>query len=267
MIYNAKNGSIPIGGTSMDYISFGSGAKNLILIAGIGDGLKTVRGTALPFSLMYNKLAAQFRVYVFSRRNFLPDGFSTRDMAADIAFAMDTLGIESARILGVSLGGMIAQYLAIDFPDKVEKLILTVTLSKPNDTLQSVIGGWLSFVRADDYKGIMLDTMEKSYSEKYLKKARRMYPLIGRFGKPKSFDRFIVMANACTAHNAYDELERISCPALIIGGKEDKIVTGKASEEISGKLAGSKLVLYDGLGHGTYEEAKDFIDRVIAFFG
>ena len=73
------------------------------------------------------------------------------------------------------------------------------------------------------------------------------------------------MAQACLIHDAYDELGKIMCPTLIIGGKEDKIVTGEASEEIAKKIDDSKLYMYELLGHGAYEEANDFLDRVMSF--
>ncbi|MEE0059347.1 MAG: alpha/beta hydrolase, partial [Acutalibacteraceae bacterium] len=104
------------------------------------------------------------------------------------------------------------------------------------------------------------------YSEKYLKKSRWMFSLLSRVGKPKDFSRFITMANACLNHNCYDDLHKISCPTLVIGGADDKIVTANASAEIAKVIPDSQLYMYKGLGHATYEEAKDFNHRVIEFF-
>ncbi len=266
MFYHAQNGTIKVDNTDMDYIVFGNGNKNLVMIPGLGDGLKTAKGMAIPFALMYHKLAKDYRVYVMSRRNDLPEGFTTKDMARDVHFALEKLGIDKTYLVGVSQGGMISQYVAIDYPEQVEKLILTVTLARQNDTVQKVISDWLDMAKQGDYKSIMIDTAEKSYSENYLKKSRWMYSLLGNVGKPKSFERFLVMAQACVTHDAYDELERITCPTLVVGGKEDKIVTGNASEEIAEKIANSELCMYEGLGHGAYEEARDFLDRVMSFF-
>ncbi|MDO5112483.1 MAG: alpha/beta hydrolase [Clostridia bacterium] len=265
MFYGAKNGSITMGDTSMDYIRFGCGSRNLLLLPGVGDGLKTVKGMAVPFAIMYRKLAKRFKVYAFSRRNDLPEGYTTREMAEDIHAAMIALHIEKACVVGVSLGGMIAQHLAIRHPESVDKLILTVTLSRQNKTVQSVVGGWIDMAQRGDFKGIMLDTAEKSYSEKYLKRMRWMYALIGHFGKPKSLDRFITMANACITHDAYASLAGVICPTLIVGGTQDKIVTGEASKDMYEQIKGSKLLMYEGLGHGLYEEAKDYLERMIAF--
>ena len=89
----------------------------------------------------------------------------------------------------------------------------------------------------------------------------------GSVGKPKSFERFRIQAASCAAHDAYDRLDRIACPTLVIGGKDDRIVTGRASEEIAERIPGCRLFMYEGLGHGLYEEAPDFLRRVSAFCG
>ena len=265
MLNNAKNGVLELDGTDMDYISFGNGSKYLIMIPGLGDGLKTVKGMALPFSVMYKCFTEEYTVFSFSRKKKLEEGHSTKDMASDIAKAMELLDIPKADVLGVSQGGMISQYLAIYFPDKVNKLVLTVTISKPNDTVKSVIGSWIEMAKAGDHKSIYADMIEKIYSEKYQKRNRLFLPVMSMFGKPKDFSRFIIMAEACITHNAYDELEKIKCPTMIIGGKCDKIVTGKASEEIAEKISGSEIFMYDDLGHSAYEEAPDFNSRVLDF--
>ena len=261
----AKNGYLDLPTGTQDYIRFGSGPKTLVMIPGVGDGLKTVKGMALPFAFLYRGLAGDFTVYVFSRRRVLSPGMTTREMAEDLNSAMDALGLSSVALVGVSQGGMISQWLAIDHPDKVEKLVLAVTLSRPNATVRDVIARWIGMADRGDYRGIMLDTAERSYSEKHLKRSKLEYRMLGNIGKPRSFDRFRIQAASCAAHDTYDLLERISCPTLVIGGKEDKIVTGLASVEIAGRIPDCKLFMYDGLGHGLYEEAPDFIERVSAF--
>ncbi len=262
---DAKNACLRLPDGEMDYIRFGGGPRTLVMLPGVGDGLKTVRGMALPFTLMYRALAKEFTVYVFSRRRELPEHFSTREMAEDLNTAMELLGLSGAAVLGVSQGGMIAQWLAIDHADKVEKLVLTVTLARPNDTLRDVIARWTALARRGDYRGIMLDTAERSYSEKRLKQTRLEYQLLGSLGRPKSFSRFLTQAESCLSHDAYGELGRIHCPTLVIGGTDDKIVTGVASEEIASQIPGAQLFMYEGLGHGLYEEAPDFLTRVADF--
>lgn len=267
MIFNAKNRQAVIDNDTMNYIEFGKGSRPLVMIPGLGDGLSPVRGRiqAAAFAWNYRKLARHFKVYVFSRKNHLREGCSTRDMARDQAQVMKALGICDAMVLGVSQGGMIAQYLAIDYPGLVNKLVLAVTLSKQNGTLRETVGGWIEMAEKKDYKGLLIDTAEKSYSGNYLKKYRRLYPILGRIGRPKSFRRFFIQAASCLGHDAYAELNKITCPVLIIGGGQDQVAGRDASMELAEKIKDSRLMIYKDLGHGVYEEAPDFEQRVLDF--
>ena len=67
-MFHAKNGQLKLEETSVDYIRFGTGEKYLILIPGVGDGLRTVRGSAIPFSFLYRMFAKEYTVFAFSRR-------------------------------------------------------------------------------------------------------------------------------------------------------------------------------------------------------
>lgn len=262
---NACNMRVRIATGDMDYIRFGCGERILVMIPGVGDGLRTVKGMAVPFALMYRQMARDFTVYVFSRRQKLAPGMGTREMAVDLNLAMEALGLRGVAVLGVSQGGMIAQWLAIDHPDKVARLILAVTAGQSNATMQRAIGRWLGMARCGDYRGIMVDTALRSYSAKRVRRERALYNVLGAVGKPKSFERFIVQAQSCLTHDAHEELGRIACPTLVIGGTDDKIVTGRASEELAAGIPGCQLFMYEGLGHGLYEEAPDFLQRVMDF--
>ena len=264
-MYNAKNGRIEIGSTDMDYIAFGSGKKNLIMLPGLGDGLHTVKGMAGMIAPMYRQFAKAYRVYLFSRKNKMEEGYSSADMARDLKFAMDKLCIGKADIMGVSQGGTIAQQLAADYPNAVGRLVLVVTYSRQNDTVQQCVNKWIDMARADDYRSIFIDTAEKSYTEAKLKKYRPLYPLLCKVGRPSSFERFIIMAEACLTHDAYDKLDKITAPTLIIGGGCDRIVGSEAAAEMAAKISGSQLYVYEGYGHGLYEEAEDFNSRVLEF--
>ena len=265
MLYNAKNGTLKIGDTTMDYIRFGSGERILVMLPGLGDGLRSMKGTALPVAFMYRIFTKEFMVYAFSRKNVLPVGYTTRDMARDQAEAMERLGISKADIFGVSMGGMIAQHLAIDYPEKVGKLILTVTSSRPNPILTESIEEWVSCAKRGDHTALMDSNVRRIYSEDYYRKNKWLVPIMGKLTKPKSYDRFFVQADACLTHNAYENLPRIQAPTLVIGGEKDLSLGGDASREIAAKIPGAELHMYAQWGHGLYEEAKDF-NRVVLDF-
>ena len=265
MLYNAKNGTLKIGGSEMDYIHFGTGGKILVMLPGLGDVLRSVKGTALPMAFAYRVFAKEFTVYGFSRKNALPEGYTTKEMAADQAQAMGLLGIPEADVLGVSMGGMIAQHLAIDYPEKVGKLILTVTSARPNPILEASIDEWVSCAKRGDHTVFMDSNVRRIYSEGYYRKNKWLVPIMGKLTKPKSYERFFIQANACLKHDAFESLQQIQAPTLVIGGEKDNALGGDASREIAAQIPGAELRMYQQWGHGLYEEAGDFNQTVLDF--
>ncbi len=262
MMYNAKEQRISIHDMLINTITFGRGAKPLVMIQGLNT--RGIKGAALPLAWMYRIFAKDYKVYVFDRRPVVFDGITVRDLAGDLAAAMDQLEIRNADVVGVSQGGMIAQYLAIDRPDLINKLVLAVTLSRNNETVQSVIGNWIALTERGDMKRLVRDMAEKMYSDAYVKRYKPFMPLLTFLQKPKDAQRFMHLAKACLTCNAYEELEKIQCPVFVIGGQQDQVVDSKASEEIAQKLD-CRIFMYEQFGHAAYEEAKDFSTRICDF--
>ncbi len=260
-----KNGCVAVGDTDMYYVSFGKGNKTLIVLPGLSDGLSTVKGKALLLASPYKKFFEKYTVYMFSRKNTMPEGYTIRAMADDQALAMKKLGIASACVMGVSQGGMIAQYIAIDHPEIVEKLILVVTAPYANETVRDAVNAWIRMAEAGDHVSLMADTAERTYSRAYLDKHRRLFPLVARLTKPKDYERFLKNANAILAFDAREMLSKITAPTLIIAGAEDHIAGNGAACELKQNIGNSELCIYQGLGHGLFEEAGDFYDKVHGF--
>ena len=260
-----KNGTVVLKDGQMDYIRFGRGTRHLVMLPGLGDALRSVKGTALPMALMYRIFGKNFTVWMFSRKAPLREGCSTRDLARDQAEAMDVLGIEQADVFGVSMGGMIAQWLAIDHPEKVGKLVLAVTCGEPNPILTESILEWVACAKQNDPVGFMDSNLRRIYSAEYYRKNKWMPPIVGKLTKPKSYKRFFIQADACLTHDAHNDLNRIQAPALVIGGERDLALGGEASRQIAAIIPGAKLHMYPQWGHGAYEEAKDFNSLVLKF--
>ena len=265
MFRNVQNAAVSIGDGTLEYIRFGTGAKALILLPGLGDGLRTVKGTALPMALLYRMFGRAYTVYAFSRRNDPPRGHDTRAMARDVKAAMDSLGISKAAVFGVSMGGMIAQHLAADYPEAVEKLVLTVTCARPNPILRESVGEWIACAESGDHAAFLDSNLRRIYSPGYYRKNKWLIPVIGVLTRPKSYERFFILAEACLTHNAFERLSAIACPTLVVGGEKDLALGGEASRELAGAIPGAQLYLYEQWGHGLYEEAGDFNDVVLAF--
>lgn len=266
MLWNAQNGTVELGEDRMDYVRFGTGDKPLVMLPGVGDGLRTVRGMALPLAALYRSFARGFTVYVFSRRRTLPAEYTTRQMAADQAEAMARLGIENACVVGVSQGGMIAQWLAIDHPEMVHRLVLTVTAPCANALMDQKLGEWMDFARRGDHAGLMRSNLSAIYTPGYVRRAEWLVPAAALVSKPRSYERFYTMAQACLTHNALAELWRIRCPVLVVGGEQDQVLTGQASRDLARYIPRARLKMYPQYGHGLYDEAGDFLRLVMRFF-
>ena len=264
MLYKREEKTIKINNTTMDYIAFGYGTKPLVLIPGLS--FNRVKGTSLWIAVLYRIFAKDYRVYMIDRIEEVPEGYSVEDIARDTADAMKQVGIEGAYILGVSQGGMIAQCLAMDYPELVDKMVLAVTLARPNATVESCIDSWIDMVKGGRMEEFTKDMLVKMYSESFMKKYGFMVPLAVKLYKPKGIDRFIILSKAASNYSRYDELDKIKCPVFVIGAQEDLIVTGAASKELADKLNCS-FYMYEGMGHGvTQELEKDFDKRVYQFF-
>ena len=265
MFLNAKNGTLTIDNTTMDYICFGTGTRTLIMLPGLGDSLRSVKGTALPVAIIYRLFAGDFTVYMFSRKASLPEGCTTADMAEDLKKAMDLLDIEKADLFGVSMGGMIAQQFAIRYPHRLNKLVLAVTSPQPNPMLEESIQEWLACVNANNHTALMESNLRRIYSDSYYRKNKWMVPFLGMLTKPRSYDRFLVQANACLTHDVFSQLRCISAETLVIGGQQDIALGAEPSHRIAAQIPHASLKMYDRWGHGVYEEAPDFNKTILDF--
>lgn len=261
-----EEGSVNIGGSAVVYAAFGRGETPLVAIPGLSEGLRTVKGSGKMLWFMYRGFTRDHRMYVIGRKNELENGYTTRHMADDLAVVMDKLDLAPAPVMGISQGGMIAQWLAIDYPEKVSRLAIVISLARQNDTIQQVVANWIKMAEEERYEDLAIDMQEKSYTESYLKKIRPFYWILKRMGHPQAKERFLVQAESCRTHVAYEELYKIKCPTFIIGGGVDKIVGGaEVQQEMAEAIKGSKLHIYPNLGHGAFIEANDFNDQLYNF--
>ena len=264
-MYSAKNATLSRNGKTIDYVTFGTGKRPLIIIPGLGDGLQTVKGMAMPFSITYRLLAKRYKIYVFSRINELRQGYTTRDMAADVAKAMEALNLDTANVMGISQGGMIAQWLAVDFPERVQRLILAVTTAKPSQLARERIEHWQKLSQSGNFKHLMLDIAQHSYTQKSYQKWRLLYNVMGIFGRIKDKQRINIQSVSCLKHDSLDLLEKINCPTLIIGAEKDDVLGVDGSLGLHQHIKDSQLTILPECGHALYEQNKDFQKRVSVF--
>lgn len=256
--------TVSSGGMEMDYIVFGSGEKTFVILPGLS--VHSVMGSADAIAEAYKDFADEYTVYLFDRAKDISDGYTVRDMAADTAKAMKALGIENADVFGASQGGMIAEYLAIDYPELVHKLILGSTLAKPNDGFNDIVDEWISLAEEKQETKLLESFVDSVYSEATLESYRDTLISMNSGISDEEYARFIILARACKSFDCYGELSGIKCPVLVIGSEGDRVVTAEGSEQIADAL-GCELYLYgDNYGHGVYDEAPDYRQRCLDFF-
>ncbi len=248
---------------TVDYVVFGNGEKAFVILPGLS--IHSVMGSAEAIAAAYQSFAEEYTVYLFDRAKDLPAGYTVRDMAEDTAKAMEALHIEDADVFGASQGGMMAQYLAIDHPELVHKLILGSTLSKPNDTFLQVVDTWLSLAENRDEEGLLASFADQLYGKGTLENYRDDLISANRGITEEEYERFIILASACKTFDCYEALSSIQCPVLVLGSEGDQVVTAEGSREIA-QVLNCTLYLYDAqYGHGVYDEAPDYKQRCLDF--
>ncbi len=263
MFERVKEQTLEVRNGKMLCISFGKGARPLVSIPGLR--LTEMKGTGAFAALYYKIFTADYTVYLFDRKDPLPEPCTIREMAEDVAAAMEQLGLRDADVIGVSQGGMIAQELALNHPALVRKLALGVTLSRPNETVSAAVSGWIAMAERGETDAVIRDYAERASSEKTLRRNIACLPLAVKLQKMLPPERFLPLAEACLSCNTYDRLTQIRCPVLVLGGALDKVVSGEASLEIAEKL-GCEYHIYPDQSHEAYNEAKDFNRRIFDFF-
>lgn len=244
----------------MEYFSFGSGKKRLIILPGLG--INRIVKSAQAVENAYKIFADEYTVYVFDRRKNPTDGCTIEDFADDTAAAMESLGIENADIFGASMGGMIAQTLAIKRPELVRSMILGSTVARPNPTAKKTIGGWIENAEKGKLDALTDDFINMLYSERLAKQLAGAKELFFGDVTDSELDSFIKQAKAIDGFDMYKNLKKISCPVLVIGVENDAVVTAGASREIAEKL-GCELYMYGNeYGHCVFDEAPDYKQRI-----
>ena len=160
---------------------------------------------------------------------------------------------------------MIAQWLAVDFPERVQRLILAVTTAKPSQLARERIEHWQKLSQSGNFKHLMLDIAQHSYTQKSYQKWRLLYNVMGIFGRIKDKQRIDIQAVSCLKHDSLDFLEKINCPTLIIGAEKDDVLGVDSSLGLHQHIKDSQLTILPECGHALYEQNKDFQKRVLVF--
>jgi pimeloyl-ACP methyl ester carboxylesterase len=249
------------------YEAHGQG-EPLVLIMGLG-------GNTHGWDMQIPTFSREFQVVAFDNRGSGRSDkpatrYTMRLFADDTAGLMDALGIGSAHVYGQSMGGFIAQELALSYPQRVRTLILGSTSC----------GGRQAVAASPEHLALMAllpalrpqEAAEKSlpllYSAEFI--ARKRQELIARFLAEAELrpplDAFARQVQATLHHNTYDRLPQIRCPTLIISGSDDKIVPAENSRILAERIPNAELVVLPGAGHGYPVECAEESNAIVLDF-
>jgi 3-oxoadipate enol-lactonase len=257
----ARNGTVKI-----YWESTGQGPA-VLLIAGQG---MTVDGWWATIPI----LSRSFRVIAFDNRDTgrsgrVPWAYSVPQMAGDAMAVLDAAGEQRAHVYGISLGGLVAQEVALRHPDRVQGLVLgATTAGGPTAALPATMP-MTFFARA----GIMgpeeaeWAAVPYTYSEttRRLHADRIAANIAHRMGSPTETFAYLHQAAAVAKHDTHDRLARITAPTLVVHGEEDLVVPAANALQLAESIPGARLRVWPGAGH-LYIIDEPRADREIARF-
>jgi pimeloyl-ACP methyl ester carboxylesterase len=241
------------------YVRLGSGPENMVILPGITlENEPPSRLAAYTYRLGFARFAEDHAVYVINRRRGMPPGYTTRDMAEDYARVIEgELG--PSRVVGFSTGGSIAQYVALDHADLVEKLVLVVSASRLSEKGRETCERWRELAQGQRWRELRAEMAAVNVTGAANKRlARAFMSVFGRFmlGTPSDASDLLTTLQADLDHDTTGRLPELSAPTLVIGGGEDPFFPESLLRETAEKIPDAELRMYEGVGHGVPKERK-----------
>jgi len=249
----------------LPYVCVGIGQHNLVIFGGLDFDHRPPSGMMLRMSISHIKhFAKECTVYLVSRKPELPIGYSMQDMSNDYATMIREEFDWPVDIMGMSTGGPIAQWLAVDHPDLIRHLVLALTgyrLTEEAKKLQRHVG---NLARERKWRGAYASLITGVYRRGIKKHLfRSLMWLFGAYGAPNDPSDGLVEIEAEDKHDFKDRLAEIQVPTLVIGGEEDFFYPIR---DTAAGIPNAKLILYEGFGHNAIlDHSRQFSEDVLAF--
>jgi pimeloyl-ACP methyl ester carboxylesterase len=239
----------------------------LLCIMGLGASLETWIAQREAF-------AAHHRVIVFDNRGAgesecPPPPWTVPDMAADAIGVLDALGIPRAHVLGVSMGGMIAQEMAIGWPERVDRMVVAVSFARPDPVRRAFLlfRRWARLQGADlVQEGVA--NLPWLVSPRVLNDPDRLEEILGIVGTMPlmAADAYSHQIEAILEHDTLSRLGAVRAPTLVLAAAEDVLTPLALSREIAEAIPGARLEVLPQGNHAVQIEDPDAFNYAVLRF-
>jgi 3-oxoadipate enol-lactonase len=255
-----------VNGIDINYSMEGDGKETVVLVNGLADDLETW------MFQVDDLLAAGYRVVRFDNRGVgsssMPPGpYTTRMFAEDTKALVDHLGLRDFHLLGVSMGGMIAQEYALAHGDDLRSLVLACTYAAPGPFCSRMFAMWADMAPVNGVPFVMRDVTLWAFTMPFFEEREEELREFeaGMAELPQPTEAYLAQLSSIRTHDTTDRLDRIAAPTLVLAGEEDILIPVVLSRRLAAGIPGAEFRTTAG-GHAClWEHPKPFNDVVIEF--
>ncbi|MCG8590633.1 MAG: alpha/beta hydrolase [Proteobacteria bacterium] len=245
------------------------GRTPLVLVMGIGGSCRGWLPLQVP-AFRRSRPTVVFDNRGVGRSRDTGEAFSTADLGADLVGLLDALELEQADVLGAFMGGMAAQELALQAPDRVRRLVLVGTYARADAKRRLLLEDWAGLAR----RGVPLEAMVRkrlvwTLEDETLEQTdliESMVEFFTRDGAPMTSDLFARQCEACRDHDTYDRLGQLRAPTLVLCGRHDQLTPPKFHRQLADEIPDATLVTFTYGAHLVMAEAAERFHQVVLEF-
>ena len=250
------------------FLKFGNGPEKLVVFPPIYDALFESADFPVYFRFLFGVFAETCTVYLVSRKRGMPVGYLTRDMARHYSefFTAEIGG--PAYVMGISLGGLIAQSFAHDYPHYVRKLIISGSACRMGPEGLEIARRWIPWAREGAWNKIYEESMDFSYIgwHHFLSQLFKPY-FVNRLNRTvQDPSDFIISGQAGMLHDSMNFLPELRMPVLVVGGSQDCFFPESLLYEMKYAVPHCRLHIIPNAKHAVFEQNRTAVSKVILDF-